>query len=104
MRTRKYRMIWLAWYRDGYADNPPTLIAVCDHRVTAEAVVARHKATRDARAEFMGLASWEVRKRMVTAMRGGKHRKRERTVDNDHNGSSANHCRLDGEAVRMSHG
>jgi len=66
MRTRKYRMIWLAWYHDGYADNPPTLLAVCDHRATAQAVVERHKATRDPRAEFMGLATWRVRKRMVT--------------------------------------
>ena len=69
MRQRKYRMIWLAWYRDGYAGNAPTLLAVCDHRVTADAVVGRHKASRDTRAEFMDKASWEVRKRMVTTMK-----------------------------------
>jgi hypothetical protein len=69
MKQRKYRMIWLAWYHDGYAGNPPTLLAVCDHRRTADAVIARHKAGRDTRAEFMGLASWQVRKRMVTTMK-----------------------------------
>jgi hypothetical protein len=69
VRQRKYRMIWLAWYHDGYAGNPPTLLAVCDHRRTADAVIARHKARRDTRAEFMDKASWQVRKRMVTTMK-----------------------------------
>ena len=71
MKQRKYRMLWLAWYHDGYTGNPPALLAVCDHRRTAEAVVDRHKATRDTRAEFMDKASWWVRKRMVTTMRKG---------------------------------
>jgi hypothetical protein len=64
-------MIWLAWYHDGYTCNPQVLLAVCDHRRTAEAVIARHKAARDTRAEFMDKASWEVRKRMVTTIRKG---------------------------------
>jgi len=66
MATRKYSMIWLAWYHDGFADSPPTLLAVCDHRRTADAVVALHKIHRDTRGEYMDKASWEVRKRMIT--------------------------------------
>ena len=42
-----------------------TVIAICDSRKTANAVIREHKRTRDTGAEFQNRANWWVRRERV---------------------------------------
>ena len=57
--------VFIAYYWTGFMDDGATVIAICDSRKTANAVLREHKRTRDTGAEFQNRANWWVRRERV---------------------------------------
>ena len=57
--------VFLVYYWTGFTDDGATVIAICDSRKTANAVLREHKRTRDTGAEFEHRANWWVRRESV---------------------------------------
>lgn len=53
--------VFLAYYHDGFTDNNPVLLAVCDSKAVAERVISTHKQKRDRSIEYKEDASWWIR-------------------------------------------
>jgi hypothetical protein len=63
--------VFLAYYWTGFTDDGATVLAICDSRKTANAVLREHKHTRDTGAEFENRANWWVRRERVCTANDG---------------------------------
>ena len=57
--------VFLAYYWTGFTDDAATVLAICDSRKTANAVLREHKRTRDAGLEYGHRANWWVRRERI---------------------------------------
>ena len=58
--------VFLAYYWTGFTDDGATVLAICDSRKTANAVLREHNRMRDTGAEFQNRANWWVRRERVS--------------------------------------
>lgn len=59
------KYVYLAYYHNGYTDDPPILLAVCALEVIALKVIKKHKKLRDRRFEYENEASWWTREHII---------------------------------------
>ena len=52
--------VYIAWYHDGFHDNPEEIIEVCSTDGRAKAAIAWHKEVGERIHEYKDKASWRV--------------------------------------------
>lgn len=52
------KIVWLAWYHDGFTDDPPELIGLYATEKLADGGMESHKATGDRTIEYKDRAKW----------------------------------------------
>ena len=52
--------VYVAWYHDGFHDNPSEIIEVCATESRAKAAIAWHKEFGERSHEYRDKASWRV--------------------------------------------
>jgi len=59
--------VFLAWYHNGFTDDPPMLLEVCDTPATVLDAIREHQRGRDKTVEYKDKATWWREARMVRA-------------------------------------